>query len=134
MVGGGWDRFKMIGRVVWRLWKGFWPNKYWKNKKWKIYLRILHWMKIMYLCVIWCPGWSLDEDLDIPEKIKKCHFSKNDVLETSNFEFLKFVSFRFAKLRAIVASWNNYLENTIINYSSRVHRIANRTGYGILCC
>ena len=29
------------------------------------------WMKINYSCVSWCPGWSLDEDLDIPEKCQK---------------------------------------------------------------
>ena len=38
-------------------------------------------VEIIYLCVIWCPGWSLDEDLDIPKNFKNVNIFKNEILE-----------------------------------------------------
>ena len=32
-VGGGWDRFKMIGRIVGTFRDGFWPKIHWKNNE-----------------------------------------------------------------------------------------------------
>ena len=68
-------------------------------------------LKTFYSCVIWCPGWSLDEDLDIPEKCKKMSkFSKHKNCENinkfhkniRNFEIcwcLKFQNLKFWHLK-----------------------------------
>ena len=47
-VRGGWDWFKMIGRIVGTFWDGFWPKIHWKNYENQWFCMFFRWFSWVF--------------------------------------------------------------------------------------